>query len=102
MSMSDPTTTPNSGSDLDLVTIFSAMGIEAEMEAVGIQSVLESAGIEAILVGSSSLPNLPFAVQVASVHAAEAVKVLAEARSAGPAAAAEAEAAGEAAALEGE
>jgi succinyl-CoA synthetase beta subunit len=91
--------TPDAGSDLDLVTIFSAEGIEAEMEAVGIQSVLESAGITAVLVGSSSLPNLPFAVQVASAHADEALRVLAEAQAAGPAAAEAAEAAGERAAL---
>lgn len=91
---------PDPSESLDLVTIFSSMGIEAEMEAVGIQSVLEAAGIEAVLVGSSSLPNLPFTVQVASVHAEEAVRVLAEAQSAGPAAAEEAEAAGEQAARE--
>ena len=76
---------------LDLETVFSAEGITAEMEATTIKAVLEQEGIEAILVGSSTLPNLPFQVQVASELAPRATEVIREAQAAGPAAADELE-----------
>ena len=82
-------------SSLDLVPVFSAVGIEAEMEAVGIKSVLDQAGIPAILVGPAQIPSLPFEVQVPQSRLEEAQRVLEEARAAGSSAAEEAEAAGE-------
>jgi hypothetical protein len=76
--------------DLDMVTIAELQGATGEMEAMGIQSILDANGISAVLVGSSTLPNLNFAVQVAHEDLGRAHAVLAEARAAGPAAAAEA------------
>jgi hypothetical protein len=77
-------------SELDLVTIAELQGTTGEMEAIGIQSILDANGISAVLVGASTLPNLSFAVQVAREDVDRAQAALAEAQSAGPAAAAEA------------
>ena len=76
--------------DLDMVTIAEVQGLTGEMEAMGIQSILDANGISAVLVGSSTLPNLSFAVQVLRADLERAQAALAEARAAGPAAAAEA------------
>jgi hypothetical protein len=85
----------NTSHDLDLVTVTRTDGTMAEMQAQAIQSILDASGISAIIVGSSSLPNLGFEVKVASDTLEQARQVIAEAQSAGPAAAAEAEAASE-------
>lgn len=77
---------------LDLVTIFSSQNVDAESEALAVQAVLEASGISTVLVGTPQIPSLPFEVQVARDRVAEAERVLAEARAAGPAAAEEAEA----------
>ena len=82
--------------DLDLATVFESQGAEGEMEAMAVHGVLVANGVEAVLVGSSSLPNLPFMVQVPLEAREEALRLLAEAQAAGPAAADEAEQAGEA------
>ena len=76
--------------ELDMVTITEVQGLTGEMEAMGIQSILDANGISAVLVGSSTLPNLSFAVQVPKADMERAQAALAEARAAGPAAAAEA------------
>ena len=57
--------------------------------------MLEAAGIPSVLSAPSVIPSLEFQVQVPRAEAAEAERVLAEARAAGPEAAAEAEAASE-------
>jgi hypothetical protein len=57
--------------------------------------MLEAAGIPSVVVGPSVIPSLDFQVQVPRSQAAEAERVLAEARAAGPEAAMEAEAASE-------
>ncbi len=82
----------NPGHELDMVTIFSSMNHDAEMEATSIRSVLEANGIQAVIVGPSIIPSVEFQVQVPREQKEEAERVLAEARAAGPAAAAEAEA----------
>lgn len=77
---------------LDLVTIFSSQNVDAESEALAMQSVLEANGIPALLSGTPQIPSFPFKVQVPKDRIADAERVLAEARAAGPAAAEEAEA----------
>ena len=81
----------NPSHTLDQETVFSATGTTAEMEATNIKAILDANGINCVLVGSSSLPNLPFEVQVARDDIERAQQVIAEARAAGPAAAEEAE-----------
>ena len=81
----------NPSHTLDQETVFSATGTTAEMEATNIKAILDANGIESVLVGSSSLPTLPFEVQVARDHVERARQVIDEARAAGPAAAEEAE-----------
>lgn len=61
------------------------------MEAIAIHSMLEANGITAVMVGSSSLPNLPFEVKVPREKAQQALSLIEEAKAAGPAAAEEAE-----------
>jgi hypothetical protein len=82
-------------SDMDMVTLFSSSAVDGELEANNIHLVLEAAGIPSVLIEPSVIPSLEFQVQVPCVEAAEAKRVLAEARAAGPEAAAEAEAASE-------
>ena len=76
--------------DLDVETIFDAVGTTAEMEAIGIRGVLEANGIPSVMVGPSVYPNLRFLVRVTKKDAARARQTLADARAAGPAAAEEA------------
>jgi len=80
---------------MDLVSVFEAMGADAEMEAMAVKGVLDAAGIDVVMVGSSSLPNLTFSVQVPVEMQEEALRRIEEAKAAGPAAAEEAERAGE-------
>lgn len=80
---------------LDLVTLFSSVNHDAEMEANAIHGVLEANGVPSLVVGTPQIPSLEFQVQVPRAHLEEAERVLAEAREAGPAAAVEAERAGE-------
>jgi hypothetical protein len=79
----------------DMVTLFSSSTIDGEMEANNIHFMLEAAGIPSMVVGPSVIPSLDFRVQVPLSQAAEAERVLEEARAAGPEAAAEAEKASE-------
>jgi len=69
--------------DLDFVSIFSAQGIEAEMEAISIQSVLEANGIPCTVIGSAQIPSLPFEVRVPKSRLQEARNLLEEVRQAG-------------------
>lgn len=79
-----------------MVTLFSSMNFDAEMEALALQSLLEANGIESEVVGPSTIPSAEFQVQVPRGQLEEAERVMAEAREAGPAAAEEGEAAEEA------
>lgn len=91
MSQSDP---------LDLVPVKEEDGkpVElTELEALELQNLLEANGIEAVISGAEMMPNLPYRLQVPAGQAAEAARVIAEARAAGPAGAEEAEQEGEAA-----
>jgi len=83
--------TPDTSHQLDPESVFEAIGTEAEMEAIALQSMLEASGFDAVVVGSSSLPNLPFKVQVPRDQAEAARKRMEEAKAAGPAGAEEAE-----------
>ena len=78
---------PDTSHGLDLVPVFEALGTEAEMEAMAIHSMLQASDIPAVLVGSSSLPNLPFQVMVPQDHVELAQARMKEAQAAGPAAA---------------
>jgi hypothetical protein len=81
---------------MDLATVFESQGAEGEMEAMAVHGVLTANGIDALLIGSSPMPNFPFLVKVPQESQEEAVRLIAEAQAAGPAAADEAEQAGEA------
>lgn len=83
--------TPDTSHQLDLESVFEAIGTEAEMEAIALQSMLEASGFDAVVVGSSALPNLPFKVQVPRDQVEAARKRVEEAKAAGPAGAEEAE-----------
>ncbi|MBL8174336.1 MAG: VOC family protein [Bryobacterales bacterium] len=82
---------PDTSHDLDLVSVFEAIGTEAEMEAIAIHSILQASDIPAVLVGSSALPNLPFQVKVPQEHVEQAQVRIKEAKAAGPEAADEAQ-----------
>jgi hypothetical protein len=73
--------------DLDLETVFDALGATAEMEALSVRSVLEANGIQSVLVGAPLYPNLRFVVRVPKVELERARQVLEEARSSASAAA---------------
>jgi hypothetical protein len=76
----------------DLETIFHVEGSSTgEIEALAIKNLLESNRIAVIMVGDSVLPNLPFEIKVARYDAVRARQLIAEARSAGAAAAEAAE-----------
>ena len=81
----------NPSHDLDMVTLFSSMNHDAEMEANAIHGVLEASGIPSILVGTPQIPAFEFQVQVPKARLEEAERALAEAQEAGPEAAVEAE-----------
>ena len=82
----------DSSADLDLETIYrSESSTTAEIEALGIKSVLAANGIAAVIVGDAVLPNLGFEVRVPRDTVKVAKELIAEAQSAGPAAAEEAE-----------
>jgi hypothetical protein len=85
----------NPSHDLDLATLFRSASIDAENEAATIEALLASNDIPAVVVGVSSIPSLEFQVRVPHNRLADAERLLAEAREAGPEAAAEAEAASE-------
>ncbi len=86
---------PDDSHKMDMVNVFSSSNFDAEMEAMSVHSVLEANGIPSIVIGPGTLPVLEFEVQVPKEKLEEAQLVLAEAQTAGPAAAAEAEEASE-------
>lgn len=75
--------------DLDLETIFTAIGATAEVEALGVRSVLEANGIQTVFISPPLYPNLRFVVKVPKNQFGQALTVLEEARAAGPQAAEE-------------
>jgi hypothetical protein len=76
--------------DLDMVTLYKALIVDAEIEADMICGVLESNGIPSVLV-RTPYPSLGFEVKVPRARLAEAESLIEEAKAAGPDAAAEAE-----------
>jgi hypothetical protein len=86
----------NPGPELDMVTLFSSMNHDAEMEALALHGLLEANGIESAVVGPSTLPSVEFQVQVPRAQLDEAERLMAEAKETGPKSAEEAEAAQEA------
>lgn len=81
--------------DLDMATLYTSQGVDAEMEAGIIHGLLETNGIPSIMVRATGVPVLGFEVQVPRARLQEAERVVAEAEAAGPDAAAEGEAASE-------
>jgi len=76
----------NPSHELDLETVFDALGATAEMEALSVRSLLEANGIQAVLVGAPLYPNFRFLVRVPRVDLERARQVLEEARTSAPAA----------------
>ena len=85
----------DASSDLDMVSLYQASLVDAEMEADIIRGVLESNGIPSILGRNSGVPSLGFEVKVPRARVEEALRLIEEAKAAGPDAAAEAERASE-------
>jgi hypothetical protein len=77
---------------LDMVTLWTSGGTNAEIEADMIRGVLESNGIPVLVVGASQYPNLPVEVRVPRGRLKEAEELIEQAQKAGPEAASEAEA----------
>lgn len=77
--------------ELDIVTIMELQGATGEVEAMGIKSILDASDIPNVMVGTSTLPNLSFFIQVPASEVERARATIAEAQAAGPAAAVEAE-----------
>lgn len=73
--------------DLNLETIATFHGLEAEMQVATVQGLLEQNGISVVVEGAPGLPSLPFHVKVAAKLAASARDILARAEADGPAAA---------------
>jgi hypothetical protein len=86
---------PDHSHELDFATVFSSGdgSRESEAEALTVKSLLEANGIYAISAGEGvPIPSLGWEIRVAREHEAEARRIIAEARAAGPSAAEEAEA----------
>src|SRR3954451_4363569 len=81
--------------ELDVVTIMELQGVSGEVEALSLKSILDASNIPSVLVGTSTLPNLSFQIQVPATEVDRARAAIAEAQAAGPAAAVEAEREGE-------
>jgi hypothetical protein len=75
---------------LDLVPVFEGTGTTAEMEATEVQRLLDANGITAVMVGTPTIPTLPFEVRVARERLEDAQRILKEAQETGPSAAEEA------------
>lgn len=80
---------PDADEALNLTTIFTGDGATGEMQAEEIHALLDASGIFAVIVGTHSLPNLPWEVRVAAERAAEATALIAEAQTSGAKALAE-------------
>ena len=78
--------------DLDMVTLYTSLAVDAEMEADVIHGVLESNGVPSIVVRAPSIPSFGYEVQVPRSRLEEAQRLISEAEAAGPEAAAEGEA----------
>jgi|KBSSwiStaDraftv2_1062776.scaffolds.fasta_scaffold4806666_1 hypothetical protein len=81
--------------ELDMVSLFSSQGVDAEMEADMMKGVLESNGIPSFVMRATGVPAFGFELLVPRASFDEAQRLIAEAQAAGPEAAAEAEAASE-------
>ena len=77
---------------LDMVTLWTSGGVNAEIEADMIRGVLESNDIPVMVVGATLYPNLPFEVRVPRGKLKEAEQLIEQAEAAGSDAATEAEA----------
>src|SRR5437764_858948 len=77
---------------LDMVTLWSSSGVNADVEAGLIKGVLESNGIPAMIQGAAQYPALGFKVSVPRGKHKEAEDLIEQAQEGGAQAAAEAEA----------
>jgi hypothetical protein len=83
---------PDQSHDLDMISVFSSGDGSTEgFEAQAVKNLLEASGVHAIVVNESQLLGLSLQVQVAREHVTQAKRLIADAISAGPAAADEAE-----------
>jgi len=85
----------NPSAELDMVSLYKAGTVDAEIEADVICGILESNGISAMMARNFGYPNLGFEVKVPRARLEEARQLIEEAKAAGPDAAAEAERASE-------
>jgi hypothetical protein len=86
---------PDKSHNMDFVTVFNTGdgSHESEAEALLVKGLLESNGIYATVAGEGvPIPSLGWEIRVAQEKEAEARRIIAEARQAGPSAADEAEA----------
>lgn len=81
--------------DLDMVTLYESLAVDADIEADVIHGILESNGVPSMVVSGFAQPNLGYQVKVPRARLEEARRLIDEAEAAGPEAAAEAEAASE-------
>lgn len=77
--------------ELDAVTIMELQGTTGEIEALGIKGILDANDVPNVMVGTSTMPNLSFLIQVPAAEVERARTAISEAQAAGPAAAVEAE-----------
>lgn len=68
--------------DLDLIPLFEEGTDLTELEAMNLKTLLEANGIPAVVIGSSTLPNIPFEVRVPQDMLESAEQVVADAASA--------------------
>jgi hypothetical protein len=82
----------NPSHDLDMVTIYESLNVDAEMEADMIHGILEATGIPSIMVRPAYPALGSYCVQVPREAVEAARRAIAEAQAAGPEAADEGEA----------
>jgi hypothetical protein len=78
--------------ELDMVTLYTSLAVDAEMEADMIHGLLEASGVPSLVVRAPQFAPLGYEVKVPKARLEEARRLIDEAQAAGPEAAAEAEA----------
>jgi hypothetical protein len=86
-----PEAEQDNSSALDLITVYEGQGTTAELEALSIRALLDSADIPSVLVGTPTIPNLPFRVKAPRSMAEQAHAAIEAAKATGPQAAEAAE-----------
>ena len=76
---SAPLETGDASHSLDLVSLYQGAGTTGEIEALSIRAVLDACHIPSVIVGTSTMPNLPFEVRVPAALEEQARAAVAEA-----------------------